>query len=398
MWMLKLYKVINENATKNLYLTYAFLFAIAVLILKLIISGMNTTPDSIGYINTVEMLRGNFDPNLLSEYYFLRPLGSIIAFPSSYVFGVWNAFVIENSIMYLLSVIILFAIAGRLYSHKIALYASLLYASSPVLTTFGLAILQDMGIWFFYIGSVYLTLRFFGVDSSNKYNKPLGNFFIFSLGITVGLGVLMKESAIAGFFFFVLMLLFSKYHPKDSIGQKWKIIGIVFMGAVIPILINESITYTYFNISHLSLLQSGVSNVHTPVQTVYNFIKSFVMAFNILIPFFLIGAYREWKKPDHGNSIIFILLLISSLPIVIGYPLNATRFTFLIFPAIIPLAAYGISEIRLFIPNWLTNNNSIKHFDKYILILCVFANLVVTFYIGITDGGIFEQLELDLIK
>ena len=228
----KILKAVNEFISKNQYLTYTFLFATAVLVSKLIIAGANDTPDSPGYLNTVELLRGNLDssfiPELIGRGYLLRPLGSLIAFPLSYIFSVWNAFVVENSVLYLSSVVLMFASVKRLYSSKIAFYAAIIYASSPVLTTFGLAILQDMGIWFFYIVSVYMTLHFFGINSSNENNIKLGNTYLFAFGIFVGLGMLMKESAIVGLFFFVLMLLFNRYQTKYSMGHKF-IILIIFM-------------------------------------------------------------------------------------------------------------------------------------------------------------------------
>lgn len=400
-----LYKAINELVNRNRYLTYTVLFATVVLISKLIVAGANDTPDSIGYLNTVELLRGNLDPSLLPELlqrgYLLRSLGSLIAFPLSYIFGVWNAFVVENSILYLLSVVFMYAAVEKLYSSKIAFYAAVLYASSPVLTTFGLAILQDMGIWFFYIGSVYLTLRFFGVGGTNENETRPGNVYLFAFGVFVGLGMLMKESAIAGLFFFILVLLFSRHHSKHSVPKKIMILAIVFVATALPLAVNESITYTYFNNSHFNSWDSdsGPKIIHTLGQTVYNLVKSFVMAFNVLIPLFLIGYYKEWKQHEHGNFAILTMLLLSSLPIVVGWPWNATRFAFLTFPAIIPLAAYGISELPQLMPRQLQNNTYlIMDLDKIVLILCVLANLVVTFYIGITDGGIFEQLEWTLIQ
>ena len=213
--------------------------------------------------------------------------------------------------------------------------------------------------------------------------------------------MLMKESAIAGLFFFVLMLLFSRNHSKYSISHKIMILAIIFVATALPLVVNEFITYTYFNNSHFHSWgsDSGPKIIHTLGQTVYNIVKSFVMAFNVLIPLFLIGYYKEWKQREHGNFAIPTMLLLSSLPIVIGWPWNATRFAFLMFPAIIPLAAYGISELPQLLPRQLQNNTYlIMNLDKIILILCVFANLVVTFYIGITDGGVFEQLELTLVQ
>ena len=130
----------------------------------------------------------------------------------------------------------------------------------------------------------------------------------------------------------------------------------------------------------------------------YNLVKSFIMAFNLFIPFFIIGLYKEWKKRTSGYFDVFMAIVISSSIIIVGWPYFSTRFVFLMFPAIIPLAAYGISELPRFVPQQLQYDNFIvRNLDKIVLLLCIFANIVVAFYLGITDGGIFDQLELDLV-
>ena len=285
-------------------------------------------------------------------------------------------------------------IVKRLYSDKIALYASLLYASSPVVTTFGIAIMQDMGIWFFYLGSIFLILWFFREDSSHEVrNKAIHLFFI---GLFIGLGLLMKESVIAGYIFLVLFAFFSKYTSEYSLPQKFSIVGIVFTGIMIPVLINSIVVYKYFDFSYFTWT-SNLSRIEL-YETIYNLAKSFIMAFNLFIPFFIIGLYKEWKKRTNGYFDVFVMIIISSSIIILGWPYFSTRFVFLMFPAIIPLAAYGISELPQLVPQRLQYDNFIViNLDKLVLLLCIFANLVVAFYLGITDGGIFDQLELDLV-
>ena len=289
----------------------------------------------------------------------------------------------------------MFQIVKKLYYDKIALYASLLYASSPVVTTFGIAIMQDMGIWFFYLGTIFLTLWFFKNDTlSERRNKPI---YLFYVGLFIGLGLLMKESVIAGYMFLCLIVFFSKYAPKYSLPQKFGIVGVVFIGILIPVIINSIVVYKYFNFSYFTwtsnLPRGGL------YETVYNLAKSFTMAFNLFIPFFIIGFYKEWKRRTDGCRDIFVMILISSSIIIVGWPYFSTRFIFLMFPAIIPLAAYAISELPQFVPQQLQNETFIiRNLDKIVLILCIFANLVVAFYLGITDGGIFDQLELDLVQ
>ncbi len=386
------------NVIKDRYLLYAIMFATIVLILKLALTGANDIPDSRGYLQVVEVLQGNIDIASVTsnsdKSRFLRPLGSLVALPFSYIFGARNGFIMGNSIFYLLSVGFIFLIVKKLYSDKIALYASLLYASSPVVTTFGLAIMQDMGIWFFYLGSIFLTLWFFKEDPlPERRNKSIHLFFI---GIFIGLGLLMKESVIAGYIFLCLIAFFSKYAFKYSLSQKFGIVGVVFVGILIPVIINSIVVYKYFNFSYFTWT-SNLPRAELYVAA-YNLVKSFIMAFNLFVPFFIIGLYKEWKRRTDGYFDIFVMIIISSSMIILGWPYFSTRFIFLMFPAIIPLAAYGISELPQFVPQRLQNDDfMIRNLDKIVLILCILANLVVAFYLGITDGGIFDQLELDLV-
>ena len=208
----------SQIFNKNRYLLYAIIFATIVLILKLAVAGANDIPDSRGYLQVVEILKGNIDITSVTsnndKSRFLRPLGSLIALPFSFIVGARNGFIIGNSIFYLLSVGLMFQIVKKLYSDKIALYASLLYASSPVVTTFGIAIMQDMGIWFFYLGTIFLTLWFFKNDTlSERRNKSI---YLFYVGLFIGFGLLMKESVIAGYIFLCLIAFFSKYAPNTS--------------------------------------------------------------------------------------------------------------------------------------------------------------------------------------
>lgn len=388
----------SQIINKNRYLLYAIMFATIVLILKLVLTGANDTPDSRGYIQTVEVLQGYIDIASVTSYHdksrFLRPLGSLVALPFSYIFGARNGFIIGNSIFYLLSVVLIYMITEKFFSDKIALYASLLYASSPVVTTFGIAIMQDMGIWFFYLGSIFLTLWFFIENSTHGVrNKAIHLFYI---GLFIGLGLLMKESVIAGYIFLCLVAFFSKYASKYSFPQKFGIVGIVFMGFLIPVIINSIVVYKYFNFNYFTWT-SNLPRAELYVAA-YNLVKSFIMAFNLFIPFFIIGLYKEWKKRTSGYFDVFMAIVISSSIIIVGWPYFSTRFVFLMFPAIIPLAAYGISELPRFVPQQLQYDNFIvRNLDKIVLLLCIFANIVVAFYLGITDGGIFDQLELDLV-
>ena len=79
----------SQIINKNRYLLYAIMFATIVLILKLVLTGANDTPDSRGYIQTVEVLQGYIDIASVTSYHdksrFLRPLGSLVALPFSYI-------------------------------------------------------------------------------------------------------------------------------------------------------------------------------------------------------------------------------------------------------------------------------------------------------------------------
>ena len=95
-------QIINQNQ----YLLYAIIFATIVLILKLAVAGANDIPDSRGYLQVVEMFQGNIDITSVTsnndKSRFLRPLGSLVALPFSFIVGARNGFIIGNSIFYLL--------------------------------------------------------------------------------------------------------------------------------------------------------------------------------------------------------------------------------------------------------------------------------------------------------
>ncbi|MCK4689480.1 MAG: glycosyltransferase family 39 protein, partial [Candidatus Marinimicrobia bacterium] len=312
-------------------LIYPIIFAIAQIIFVLCICGVQVFPDTASYISAADFIMtgsGEAHPTELNRL--LRPLGPILSIVfTPFVGNVANGFIAENCMFLILSSVLVSLIAKEIYNNeKVALFSSILFSSSWVVLYHGLTILTEMGAFFFIILSIYLTLIFFKKDRNYK--------FLLIIGLTCGLGILMKENAVMGALFFVLMLLLSKNGTKRKI-DKLLVFSFAFL---IPILINTTIMYYLFNYTYLDWYLYNVGRWAASRNFIY-LIYELGFIFNIIFPFFIIGLYNQVKNKE--NLKMYTSLIISSFIPVLSWPaMNSSRLVFVVFIGMIPLASYGV--------------------------------------------------------
>jgi hypothetical protein len=368
-------------------IVYAILLAIAQIIFVLYICGVHLFPDSQSYISTANFIMTGIGDGDVAIFRLLRPLGPILAILlTPFVGSVANGFIAENCIFLVLSSVLVFLIAKEIYNNeKIALFSSFLFSSSWVVLMYGLTVLTDMGVYFFIILAIYLTLIFFKKDGDYK--------FLLVIGLICGLGILMKESAVMGALFFVLMLLLS----ENGIKKKMERLLLFSFAFSIPIFINSVIIYYLFNYTYLDLylhVESAYRAVGNPFYSILYLILGIGFVFNIALPFFMIGLYNQIKNRE--NLTIYVSLILSSFIPLFLWPAQDFRFIFVIFIGMIPLSSYGIKVFCDYFDK-STSKINIKILGIGIVSAYVFVNMLVRFILSYYGTTIFVEFIQSLV-
>src|SRR3989338_2555251 len=238
----------------NKYLIFALIFAVLNMAAVIFIFGFRTYCDTSSYINAIHWFQGE-SVGVLDPWVVLKPLGILLALPFEFL-GAGAGLVVQNIVFYLLSAFLMFKIADLLFdnpfdklraSKKQALLASLFFVTITQVLEVGLAYLTDMGAWFFYLLSIFLTILYL----RNRNEK-----LIILNGFLSGLGVLAKENVGLGALFFGLIILLSAgFCLKEKILKILRF-GIFFL---IPIILWQIFMYQRFHLTSLDwyLMQLG---------------------------------------------------------------------------------------------------------------------------------------------
>ena len=174
------------------YLIFALLFTLLNVGIIFVLFGAQKYGDSSGYIEVINWLQGQ-GWQINSPHRLLKPLGPFIALPFEFL-GEGAGLIVQNTIFYLLCSLLIFKITELIYrDKKQAMFAAMFFATATPMIEFGLSYLVDIGSWFFYLFSIYLTLLYF----KRRHNK-----LIYLNGFIGGLGLLMKEPGGLGSLFF----------------------------------------------------------------------------------------------------------------------------------------------------------------------------------------------------
>ena len=331
-------KNILKKLNQNKYLSFLFFLALLNMVAIFLFFGFQMRGDSDDYIPTIQWFSGAevARPPL---YRLLRPLGPILAVPFEFL-GEGAGLIVQNILFYFFSVYLIFKITEFIFhNEKQALLASIFFITALPFLESGLSYLTDMGAWFFYLLSLYLTLFYF----RNKNEK-----LIIINGFLSGLGVLMKENGGLGVLFFGMMILISK---EFNIREKFlKILrfGIFFL---IPILILQIIMYGFFDYTYWDWYLSNTSfyldTEGGKFSLVLAHLSGLYRALGIIgWPLALLGLWREYKERSIERMKTYLALLPPSLFFLI-WPSSSARVVF----TFAPLGILFISKGLLYLKN-----------------------------------------------
>lgn len=321
------------------YLIFAMVFALLNLGAVFFLFGFQEYGDTVSYIDAIHWFQGKAVVDV-DPWVVLKPLGVLLASPFEFL-GAGAGLIVQNIIFYLLSAFLIFKITELLFaSKKQALLASLFFVTITQVLEVGLAYLTDMGAWFFYLLSLFLTLLYLR-DKNEK--------LIVLNGFLAGLGFLMKENGGLGAIFFGLMVLFS-----GGSGLKEKISKIIRFAIffLLPIALWQVFMYQRFQLTSLDwyLFQlGGFSHGEGAGMVILKYFGQLFRTLGILWIFFFIGLWQEIKERKWGRFKIYLALLPASLSFFL-WPISAGgRSVFIFAPLGILLASCCLKKIRPFL-------------------------------------------------
>lgn len=149
----------NKIMKNNKYLIFALIFAVLNMAAIIFIFGFRTYGDTVSYVDAINWFQGK-DVRVVDPWVVLKPLGILMALPFEFL-GAGAGLIAQNIVFYLLSTFLIFKIADLIFNDKKqAFLASLFFVTITQVLEVGLAYLTDMGAWFFYLLSIYLTLLY----------------------------------------------------------------------------------------------------------------------------------------------------------------------------------------------------------------------------------------------
>ena len=145
-----------EKIKTHKFLLLALLFALLNMAAIFSVFGFQVYGDTPDWIDAIHWFRG--EEVEVSPLRLIRPLGPLIAVPFEFL-GEGAGLIVQNILFYLLCTFLIFKITELIYHNKKqAFFACLFFITATPVIESGLAYLTDMGGWFFYLLSIFLTL------------------------------------------------------------------------------------------------------------------------------------------------------------------------------------------------------------------------------------------------
>lgn len=312
----------------------------------------NLHGDSMGYISMVHWFMGQataeeaivhwrgigqgntYDEPLLSWHGFLRPVVPGLATPLAFIFGASTAIAIVNLGFLLLGTFFTYLFTARFFKNDLLGYiAGVCYASAGPTLVWGVAVQTD-GPAYAMLAVMFYTLCF--------WSRPGVKSGIVT-GVLLGLSLLVKEITIVLAFLMLFLLLSQR--TKERLTYT-----IVALGIAAAISLSWGLLVvgkTYLSFYGEGIRYAGGAYAGAFAYPVI-FYDTITRGFHALIPFLILGFFLVEDK--HLKVLVRILLAGSVL--LLAWPtLPEIRFTFILFPVVIPLAAFGMDHAATILAN-----------------------------------------------
>ncbi|MFH0848842.1 MAG: glycosyltransferase family 39 protein [archaeon] len=291
--------------------------------------------DSAAYVNIVKAFRGTAsaeEAQFMHWHGILRPVVPFLALPLSYVISYRDAIATVNLGFLVLGTLFTYLFTKRLLNNEVALVSAMSFASASPTLIFGTAILTDGPGYSMQIILLYFLL--FVLEEKKDFKTSL------FAGMLIGIGVLTKETSFTVLVFLFLRFLLHKDRLKVS-----NVLTVALVSIAIPLVWAQLVGYSYLGFygEGLAYQSSYIAEIGYKGLLVHPrlFALSIIYAFYLCLPFAFLAFFTV---DNHQFKTICEILLSIGILLTLWPTGPESRFTFLTFPAILPLAALGMSE------------------------------------------------------
>ena len=345
----KLYKLLRNKLLRKPALLL-FLIVLLGLILRLIFfSGVGTSDDLAYSKYAIEINKGISPDSALT---LSTRLGIVYATALSYrLFGI-NDF---SSVLFPLmtsigSIILIYYFGKLLFNEKTGLMASFLMAFFPLDLVYSARLLSDIPSAFFMSLGVYIFLR-----SEMKPKNSENRMIYFLSGVSIGIGYLIRETALLISLFFIIYILY-----KRKIRKKYffVVLGVIFIFAVESLIFLKLTGDPLFriNASQKYLIEASLS---------HNFFQRLDFPIGLL-------AYPYMLLTNNLIFLFYIFIFIATGYIIISRKKEAYVLLFWLVPLLLYLS-FGSSSLSHYIP--------FKATERYLTIITVPGILILAYFL-----------------
>jgi len=336
-------------------------------------------PDSLSYIPAAFWFLGISMPSscTICDYRLLRPVVPLLAAILSHVVDIRTAFAIENLAFWVASAVLMFRFTQFLTKKATeAAIAAILFTTATPVLVYGSAVLTDSAGFFFVMVGVYLVVIWDLMKAS--WSRVAIASLIMSIGI------LSRETVASVLFFAIVWTLFTK-------GSWAKLLVFLAIPTVAALSWSHLIGVSYFAWAAENAAVAAQNNSLAPAPRLRLLAITVGEAFRIEV---LGLAFLGFIQLSSERPLIAYLAILLGLGAYVGFaPGEAdVRYTFILFPAILPLAATGITYLAHLI-GYSPLADTLRLSDKNRRqILILFPILLVSLLIVVTNISAIRYL------
>jgi len=287
--------------------------------------------DSQFYVDMVRVFRGiaTSQNPVYNWHGMLRPIVPLLSVPISYAVDFPLAIATVSTAFIILGTYAIYLTGEKMFNTKVAFLAATSFASAQPVLTYGSAVLTD-GAGYGML-AVLTYVGFFVFPEKQNYS------FSFATGLLVALGILTKETNLLVLGLMWIYFFASKGKVKIS---SLLIVTVVALGVALTwaVVIGQS----YLGFYGQGLMYHNSAPSYTgPLVHPRQFLLTLEYAFGIGLAFAILGFFSV----DVDVFRLLLEALFATGAVVLLWPTPPEdRLTFLLFPAIIPLAAFGVTK------------------------------------------------------
>ena len=299
--------------------------------LKLYVIGpLPGSSDYQAYIETAKFFSGVPGAQML-PFEILKPLNPMLVALFGFFVGIPHAFLLQSVLIYFALAVAMYFLAREFFEDDFtAASAGILMASSYPVLKYGVDIYADAGAWFFYVLSLWLTLKFL--------KQPARKILFWNIAV-ITVGFLWKEYIVVAAIIFGLTLL---CHPALSIRQKITNIA-WFAGIFLAVnLAWQAVVYGLWHYTYLDWYHAGGTPGFETQWTPKNVTKSFGALLGLLWLAVPIGIYKLRNLSNYQK--IFLLCAVPPPFIALLWGFVSSRLFFVIAVPLMLSALFGMQS------------------------------------------------------